>query len=408
VALQLEGVEQRISFNTDDFERGIARAQALLRQFQAELARGTTGPAKLQQSLATVGRMPSLPASERSLRQLQSTLGGAERASSQLKTAQDRLNQAFSGGAVSIDRYRQLQANISRTFTESNIRAKDLRGNMVSLNAGVLALVASFSRLGAIRLPAVLSSGAAGGGLGSLGAGAAGGLAARALPLAGAAAVPIAGLGGAVAGAVTAAMAGERIQLQRALVEALGAPGAREQLLELGLQVGDVEAVIATFQRLIIARDELGVSTERVIDFEHRLLEVLRLQGGLTDSARAGIFQLSQALASGRLQGDELRSVLENLPIVAKAIGDGLVDMGIAATGSTAEIRRLASEGRLSAREIFDAFIRGSEEAVAAAQAMPEPIARSMGRATAAIAEGLGIIGEWSGATELAQSSAES
>src|SRR5690606_41566579 len=68
-----------------------------------------------------------------------------------------------------------------------------------------------------------------------------------------------------------------------------------------------------------------------------------------------------QALASGELRGDELRSVLEQLPRLARAIGDGLVQIGVAAEGGIGEIRRLAADGLLTAETVVSALLTQSQ-----------------------------------------------
>jgi hypothetical protein len=52
-----------------------------------------------------------------------------------MRTAIDRLNAAYAGGAVTQTRYLQLHDQISRTFTTEAVRARDLRSNLAGLNA---------------------------------------------------------------------------------------------------------------------------------------------------------------------------------------------------------------------------------------------------------------------------------
>jgi hypothetical protein len=110
--LELEATEKNV---------GPFRADILCKDTQQALARGDQA-----------GRLPGLAQGERAL---QVSLGGAERASAQMRTAIDRLNAAYAGGAVTQTRYLQLHDQISRTFTTEAVRARDLRSNLAGLNA---------------------------------------------------------------------------------------------------------------------------------------------------------------------------------------------------------------------------------------------------------------------------------
>lgn len=103
------------------------------------------------------------------------------------------------------------------------------------------------------------------------------------------------------------------------------------------------------YARLIVNSKELGKSQAQVLQFTESLNKAVTLSGATAEEASAGIIQLSQGLASGALRGDELRSVLEQLPAVADVIARGL---GV----TRGQLRQLGQEGKLSAEAIFDAF----------------------------------------------------
>jgi len=79
------------------------------------------------------------------------------------------------------------------------------------------------------------------------------------------------------------------------------------------------------------------------------------LSGAGVREAEAGLLQLSQGLASNTLQGDELRSVLENLPYVADVIAK---HFGI----TRGELRKFGREGKISAKDILEAFKKAGTE----------------------------------------------
>lgn len=109
------------------------------------------------------------------------------------------------------------------------------------------------------------------------------------------------------------------------------------------------EASVEGYSRVRRATKNLGLSQEDTLKFTERLGMAIQVSGATTQEASAGMVQLGQAMASGRLQGDELRSILENLPVVADVIAKG---MGV----TTGELRKLGSEGKISAKDIIDAF----------------------------------------------------
>jgi tape measure domain-containing protein len=103
------------------------------------------------------------------------------------------------------------------------------------------------------------------------------------------------------------------------------------------------------YSRMANAGKELGLSQKEVLNFTKSLNQAVILSGASSEEAAAGLMQLGQGLGSGALQGDELRSVLEQLPQVADVIADSL---GV----TRGELRKLGSEGKISAETVIKAF----------------------------------------------------
>ena len=93
--------------------------------------------------------------------------------------------------------------------------------------------------------------------------------------------------------------------------------------------------------------------------------------------------QLSQALASGVLQGDELRSLRENAPMLMKYLADGL---GV----SQGELKALGAEGELTAAKIAEAIMSMSDQIDADFTQMP----MTFGQATTLIGNKIGTLWE--------------
>lgn len=126
-------------------------------------------------------------------------------------------------------------------------------------------------------------------------------------------------------------------------------------------------ATVELYSRLAISSKELGVTQSQLIDFTTSLNQAIILSGASTTEAQAGLIQLSQGMASGTLRGDELRSVLEQLPAVADVIAKSL---GV----TRGELRQLGTDGKISVQTILKAF----------QEAGPELSERFAGQATTA------------------------
>lgn len=99
---------------------------------------------------------------------------------------------------------------------------------------------------------------------------------------------------------------------------------------------------------------ELKKSTKDILLFTEDVSNAMLLGGGDASSQQAALVQLGQALGSGTLRGDELNSILEQAPRLAKAIADGM--------GTTiGQLRQMGSEGKLTAQDVFNA-IRGQSD----------------------------------------------
>lgn len=93
----------------------------------------------------------------------------------------------------------------------------------------------------------------------------------------------------------------------------------------------------------------------------------VKLSGVSAEAANAAFLQLSQGLGSGTLQGDELRSVLEQMPAIAQAIAK---EMDI----NVGSIKKFGSEGKITAEVIVRALDRvRTEGAGKLAQALDTP-----------------------------------
>jgi len=115
----------------------------------------------------------------------------------------------------------------------------------------------------------------------------------------------------------------------------------------------DLASVASLYAKISSAAQSFGGTQQQVAVFTQAVSKSIAASGASAQASSAAIEQLGQALASGSFQGDELRSILENAPALAKTIADGLGK-------SIGELRALGAAGKLTARDIFNAVLKES------------------------------------------------
>lgn len=165
---------------------------------------------------------------------------------------------------------------------------------------------------------------------------------------------------GAAAGLMVAA--GEKInaldgKLRIATGSAQGAAVAFDQIYASARQIGlPIEAGIDLFGRMTLAAKDLGATRSEVLKLTDTIQKFAVAGGSSAQEAASGAQQLGQALASGVLQGDELRSILENMPLLARALADGL-------NTSVGRLRDMGAAGELTSQRVFQAIVSQSAQA---------------------------------------------
>lgn len=128
----------------------------------------------------------------------------------------------------------------------------------------------------------------------------------------------------------------------------------------------ELKATAIVYSRIALATDGLGFSQTQLLRVTETLNKQVLIGGNNAEEARAGLIQFSQGLASGKLQGDELRSVLENLIGVQKALIGGFgklhkagkIDFKV----TKANLRELAAQGTLTSAMLIEALLAWTKE----------------------------------------------
>lgn len=104
----------------------------------------------------------------------------------------------------------------------------------------------------------------------------------------------------------------------------------------------------------MLAKDAFS-SNDEAIYFVEQLNKQFKISGAGIQEASAAMYQLTQAMASGKLQGDEFRSIMENAPLLAQSIAK---EMGM----SVGQLKEMSSQGLITADIIKSALFNAAEE----------------------------------------------
>lgn len=104
----------------------------------------------------------------------------------------------------------------------------------------------------------------------------------------------------------------------------------------------------------LLAKDAFS-SNDEAVYFVEQLNKQFKIAGAGVEETTAAMYQLTQAMASGKLQGDEFRSIMENAPMLAQSIAQ---EMGL----SVGQLKEMSSQGLITADIIKNALFNSAEE----------------------------------------------
>lgn len=104
----------------------------------------------------------------------------------------------------------------------------------------------------------------------------------------------------------------------------------------------------------LLAKDAFS-SNDEAVYFVEQLNKQFKIAGAGVEETTSAMYQLTQAMASGKLQGDEFRSIMENAPMLAQSIAQ---EMGM----SVGQLKEMSSQGLITADIIKNALFNSAEE----------------------------------------------
>ena len=138
------------------------------------------------------------------------------------------------------------------------------------------------------------------------------------------------------------ALIGIENQLRAGGISADAINGALDDTRQIANETrSELEATGQLYARILRSTRDIGLSSQQALDITRTFQQTLQLSGASTQEAAAASLQFGQGLASGRLQGDELRSILENNSFFAREFA-AEIGVGVGA------LRKMGAEGQLT------------------------------------------------------------
>jgi tape measure domain-containing protein len=110
-----------------------------------------------------------------------------------------------------------------------------------------------------------------------------------------------------------------------------------------------LDATAGLFTKVNDVGKQMGMTQQQSLDLVKTINMAVQTGGGSAQASEAAIVQLTQALQSGVLRGDEFNSIMEQAPGISSALAKSL-DV------TTGELRKMAENGELSAEKVIKAL----------------------------------------------------
>lgn len=134
---------------------------------------------------------------------------------------------------------------------------------------------------------------------------------------------------------------------------------------------GSYATMTDTVAKLGLTARNAFKSTEEIVPFVENIQKLFAIGGTDTEHQKFALMQLQQALGSGKLQGDEFRSIAENAPMLEQIISKY---MGV----TQGELKDLAKDGEITASVMRNAMLGATDEIEAKFKNMPRTFGQNM------------------------------
>lgn len=135
-----------------------------------------------------------------------------------------------------------------------------------------------------------------------------------------------------------------------------------------------VEETATAFTRFDRALKYMGKSQEETLRMTETVNKALVVSGATAQESASALLQLSQAFNAGKLQGDEFRSISENMPMVLDAVAKAM-------NKPIAAVKQLSTDGKITAEVLFKAF-----------QIMQQQVDATFGKTVPTVAQSMAVL----------------
>jgi tape measure domain-containing protein len=155
-----------------------------------------------------------------------------------------------------------------------------------------------------------------------------------------------------------------------------------------------LDATADLYAKLLRVTGDVAKSEDEVARATRVVAQGFKAGGASTLEMENGIRQLAQALGSGFLQGDELRSIRENAPLIAQALANEFQT-------TVGGLKQLGAEGKITSDRIFKALLASENEVGGAFARTNSTIGESFTNVNNALTQYIGLASRSSGASAL-------
>ena len=131
-------------------------------------------------------------------------------------------------------------------------------------------------------------------------------------------------------------------------------PGRIREIARAAAEARSGFAAVASLAARVQQNVE-GVNFEDAVNFSRTINQALRIGGSTGAGGDAAVFQLIQGLSAGALRGEELNSILEQAPEIAKLLAREL-------GSSVGQLRNLASQGLITSDVVLRAVANSADD----------------------------------------------
>tara|TARA_R110002124_G_scaffold160502_1_gene327746 strand:- start:1403 stop:4261 length:2859 start_codon:yes stop_codon:yes gene_type:complete len=173
--------------------------------------------------------------------------------------------------------------------------------------------------------------------------------------------------------------------------------GVQQRLLDLSGKYGvSVENLSSVFLKASLAQQELGASTDQIIQLNEITAASLKITGTSAQEASGALLQLGQALGSGVVRAEEFNSILEGALPLAQAAARGIDGFG----GSVSKLRGAIADGEITSKQFFDGVLKGGIDTIKQAEGATKTLSAAFESLTSQLTVYVGEAAKTSGTTQ--------